>query len=195
MTNYKSDKIREVVHGSVDKPNLHEIKERTGAGNGFKNDIEAAEEVSSYDTNYTHKSSKIHEVVHENDRKLNLHEIKAKTGAGSGHKHTPTSCPKSESSINDVFVNTHKSHNIYNVVTSIEGKANLHKIKAQTGAGNGYKHPTPSSSNTSYEASCQNTQDSTHKSHRIHAVFHAHDRKLNLHEIKAKTGAGSGHKH
>lgn len=34
-----------------------------------------------------------------------------------------------------------------------------------------------------------------HKSEKIEEVVQQHDRKLNLHEIKAKTGAGSGHKH
>ena len=35
----------------------------------------------------------------------------------------------------------------------------------------------------------------SHKSHKIQQVIDEHDRNLNLHEIKAKTGAGSGHKH
>lgn len=33
-----------------------------------------------------------------------------------------------------------------------------------------------------------------HKSEKIHEVVLKHDRKLNLHEIKGKTGAGNGHK-
>ena len=34
-----------------------------------------------------------------------------------------------------------------------------------------------------------------HKSEKIEEVVYKYDGKLNLHEIKAKTGAGSGHKY
>ena len=34
-----------------------------------------------------------------------------------------------------------------------------------------------------------------HKSHKIQDVIDEHDGHLNLHQIKTKTGAGSGHKH
>lgn len=33
------------------------------------------------------------------------------------------------------------------------------------------------------------------KSHKIHEVINESNEDLNLHEIKAKTGAGSGYKH
>ena len=82
-----------------------------------------------------------------------------------------------------------KVKKIYDVVTKIEGRANLHKIKAQTGAGSGYKHAI--NTNTINE---DISEDNIHKSHVIHAIFHNNDRKLNLHEIKRKTGAGNGHK-
>lgn len=144
-----------------------------------------------------HKSEKIHQVVHENDRDLNLHEIKAKTGAGNGYKHHSNANSKLYS--NNTFINASKYDTIYNVVTDIEGKANLHKIKAQTGAGNGYNSNNNLKPDvnilTSNSASTQHHNDTTHKSHVIHAIFHAHDRKLNLHEIKRKTGAGSGHRY
>ncbi len=144
-----------------------------------------------------HKSEKIQEVVHENDRNLNLHEIKVKTGAGSGYKHPDDT--HEASPIKDTFVNTNKFHKIHQVVTNIEGKANLHKIKAQTGAGNGYitDEDLKDDVNTP-TCDCSNPQGhygDTHKSHKIYAVFHANDKRLNLHEIKQKTGAGSGYKH
>ena len=144
-----------------------------------------------------HKSEKIHQVVHENDRDLNLHEIKAKTGAGNGYKHHSNT--NSQSYTSNAFISDSKYDTIYKVVTDIEGKANLHKIKAQTGAGNGYAHNNSSKSDANITASentaTQHHSDATHKSHVIHAIFHANDRKLNLHEIKRKTGAGSGYKH
>ena len=77
---------------------------------------------------------------------------------------------------------------IYDVVTRIEDKANVHHTKAKTGAGNGYKDHSTQTNN-------ENAHQSTYKSHIIHAIFHNNDRKLNLHEIKTKTGAGSGYKH
>lgn len=142
-----------------------------------------------------HKSEKIHEVVLENDRNLNLHEIKAETGAGNGH--SSTSIP-SEVAKHNSFIPTSKFQKIHQMVTNIEGKVNLHKIKAQTGAGNGYiteqdlqddiNTPTCDSSNHKHHS------ESTSKIHKIHAVFHANDRKLNLHQIKQKTGAGNGYK-
>lgn len=145
-----------------------------------------------------HKSEKIHEVVHENDRQLNLHEIKAETGAGNGYKHHDDTITNKTSPAKDTFVGN-KFHKILQVVNNIEGKVNLHKIKEQTGAGNGYitdkdlkddvNTPTCDSTKPQYNSSA------THKSHRIHAIFHASDRKLNLHQIKQKTGAGSGYKH
>ena len=36
MKKYKSEKIKEVIHGTDEDLNLHEIKARTGAGNGYK---------------------------------------------------------------------------------------------------------------------------------------------------------------
>ena len=135
----------------------------------------------------THKSKKISEVINKSDEDLNLHEIKAKTGAGSGHKYTTIPSNDNVSKVQ------HKSHNIYDVVTKIEGKANIHKIKAQTGAGNGYKDHSKSAVNNSNNTT--SNESMTHKSHRIHALFHNSDRKFNLHEIKARTGAGNGYKH
>lgn len=90
MKKYKSEKIKEVIHRTDEDLNLHEIKARTGAGNGYKHhdydhDIELGEELGEFDK--THKSHKIKEVINQHDGNLNLHEIKAKTGAGSGHKH------------------------------------------------------------------------------------------------------------
>lgn len=36
MKKHKSEKIHEAIHGTKEDLNLHEIKERTGAGNGYK---------------------------------------------------------------------------------------------------------------------------------------------------------------
>ncbi|MCE9655525.1 hypothetical protein [Clostridium celatum] len=130
------------------------------------------------------KSEKISQVLNESNTDLNLHEIKAKTGAGNGFKHH-TSTSKSS-----LINNTNKSKKIYDIVTNIEGKINLHKIKSQTGAGNGFKDL----SSNNIKENISDSRAYAHKSHKIHAIFHASDRKLNLHEIKAKTGAGNGYK-
>ena len=196
MAKHRSEKINNVLNEHNGDLNLHEIKAKTGAGSGHKYSKEATESTPIIKTSDdSPKSEKIHEAVSETEGKVNLHKIKAQTGAGNGYSNTNE--PVKNPTINDALVNTNKFDKINKVVNNIEGKANLHKIKAQTGAGNGYvdsqdlntklNTPTCDSSNTSTA--------NTHKSHKIHAVFHAHDRKLNLHEIKAKTGAGSGHKH
>ena len=188
MKNYKSKKIFKIINNSNKYLNLHEIKNKTGAGNGYKSNIEASEELSSYNATI-HKSHKINEVINEHGTDLNLHEIKAKTGAGSGHKHVSTTLQETKSSSHNNYLTSHKSQKIYDVVTKIKGRANLHKIKAQTGAGSGYKHDI-NTNNINEHIS----EDNIHKSHVIHAIFHNNDRKLNLHEIKRKTGAGNGHK-
>ena len=86
MEKHKSEKIHQVIHGSSENLNLHEIKARTGAGNGYKSDIEVADELGDYN-DFTHKSHKIEQVIQKSNEDLNLHEIKARTGAGSGYKH------------------------------------------------------------------------------------------------------------
>lgn len=141
-----------------------------------------------------HKNEKIHKAIHENDRKINLHEIKAQTGAGNGYKDRKNI---NESSLaNEHFINTNKFHKIEQVVANIEGRVNLHKIKAKTGAGNGYtSHQNLEGDVNTSSNNAKYSDDAAHKSHRIHAIFHANDRKLNLHEIKKITGAGSGYKH
>ena len=186
MCTHKSKKISEVINKSDEDLNLHEIKAKTGAVNGLSSTNTTPSEMID-NNNPTHKSHKINEVFNEHGSDLNLHEIKAKTGAGSGHKYTTIPSNDNVSKVQ------HKSHNIYDVVTKIEGKANIHKIKAQTGAGNGYKDHSKSAVNNSNNTT--SNESMTHKSHRIHALFHNSDRKFNLHEIKARTGAGSGYKH
>ncbi|MBM6860120.1 hypothetical protein H9X78_06370 [Clostridium saudiense] len=198
MKKHKSEKIEEVVYKYDGKLNLHEIKAKTGAGSGHKYTKDTVDSNPIIDkSTATTKTEKIQEAVSNIEGKVNLHKIKAQTGAGNGYKHHNDTYEAS--SVNDTFVNTNKFHKIHQVVTNIEGKANLHKIKAQTGAGNGFISQkdlkddvnTPSSD---YYNSPHNSSN-THKSHRIHAVFHANDRRLNLHQIKQKTGAGSGYKH
>ena len=126
MCTHKSKKISEVINKSDEDLNLHEIKAKTGAGNGLSSTNTTPSEMID-NNNPTHKSHKINEVFNEHGSDLNLHEIKAKTGAGSGHKYTTIPSNDNVSKVQ------HKSHNIYDVVTKIEGKANIHKIKAQTG--------------------------------------------------------------
>ncbi|CUP05890.1 hypothetical protein [Clostridium disporicum] len=197
MKKHKSEKIHQVVHDNDRKLNLHEIKAETGAGNGFKSSGEQSK-VPIQDTyEASSKSEKIQEAMSNSEGKINLHTIKAQTGAGNGYNNTERASEISP--IKDTFVNTNKFHKIHHVVSNIEGKANLHKIKAQTGAGNGYITQEDLKDNIN-TPSCDSKNPepiygTTHKSNHIHAVIHANDRKLNLHQIKQKTGAGSGYKH
>ena len=138
-----------------------------------------------------HRSEKINNVLNEHNGDLNLHEIKAKTGAGSGHKYSKEATESTP--VIKTSDDSPKSEKIHEAVSETEGKVNLHKIKAQTGAGNGYKDHSKSAVNNSNNTT--SNESMTHKSHRIHALFHNSDRKFNLHEIKARTGAGSGYKH
>ena len=88
MKNYKSKKIFKIINNSNKYLNLHEIKNKTGAGNGYKNYIEVATSNNSYMTEtVVHKSHIINSVLLNSNKKLNLHEIKAQTGAGNGHKY------------------------------------------------------------------------------------------------------------
>lgn len=134
-----------------------------------------------------HKSAKITEVINKYGSTLNLHEIKAITGAGNGHNHTTISVD------NNVVSNSHKIEKIYGAITNIRGKVNLHKIKAQTGVGNGYNYFTII--NSSVNTNVDNASSSyNHKSHKISDILLNSNKKLNLHEIKAQTGAGSGYR-
>ena len=130
------------------------------------------------------KIEKIYEVIKENGRALNLHEIKAMTGVGNGYNYSNnTTCA--------VATTSNKSQKIYDVVTNISGKVNLHTIKAMTGAGNGY-----AAQNTIKSSDINNTYiaDSyNHKSHKINELLNNAGMKLNLHQIKAMTGAGNGY--
>ncbi len=132
------------------------------------------------------KIKKIYEVIKENGRTLNLHEIKAMTGIGNGYNHSDINTTAYTSTT------SHKNEKIYDEVTNINSKANLHKIKAQTGAGNGYKH-------NNLVNILNNINDNIaeayyHKSHKINEVLNNATKNLNLHQIKALTGAGSGYR-
>ena len=85
----------------------------------------------------------------------------------------------------------HKSYKINDVINNSED-LNLHQIKAKTGAGIGYSNTAKSKIATE---PTPNDKSYNSKIEKIHKVVNESDRKLNLHEIKAKTGAGSGHKH
>ena len=84
------------------------------------------------------KAKKINEVFNKYGSTLNLHEIKSITGAGNGYKHT--TIHSDNNIVNVVANNSNKFEKIYNAITNIKGKINLHQIKAQTGAGNGYRN-------------------------------------------------------
>lgn len=84
------------------------------------------------------KAKKINEVFNKYGSTLNLHEIKSITGAGNGYKHT--TIHSDNNIVNAVANNSNKFEKIYNAITNIKGKFNLHQIKAQTGAGNGYRN-------------------------------------------------------
>lgn len=133
------------------------------------------------------KSRKINEVINKYGYTLNLHEIKAKTGAGNGHRHTIVNVD------NDISNNSPKLEKLYEIITNTKGSVNLHKIKAQTGVGNGYKHIDKVNMSTTINNDTDKTY--THKSHKINDLIINTSKKLNLHEIKAQTGAGSGYKH
>ena len=142
MKNHKSHKIKEALHESGEDLNLHEIKARTGAGNGYKHhthdNVETEKKISG--SNVIHKSHKITDVINEHDGNLNLHEIKAKTGAGSGHKHHHHNDNTVTQKDQNVFNKTYKSDKIKDVIEEHDGDLNLHEIKAKTGAGSGHKH-------------------------------------------------------
>ena len=135
---HKSEKIHHYINRTNRKANLHEIKAETGAGNGFKNNIST----TPYDNSLSkeallHKSERIHHFISNTLHRVNLHHIKAETGAGNGFKdlnknsYPPSSNNRSDSSF--------KSEDIHDAVMNATKKTNLHHIKAQTGAGNGFK--------------------------------------------------------
>ena len=131
------------------------------------------------------KIKKIYEVINENGRTLNLHEIKAMTGVGNGYNNLGGNATP-------VVSTTHKDEKIYDAVTNIRGNLNLHEIKAKTGAGNGYKHSNIV--NIINNISDNIAETYKHKSHKINELINNADRSLNLHQIKALTGAGSGYR-
>ncbi len=63
----------------------------------------------------------------------------------------------------------HKSEKIEEVVQQHDRKLNLHEIKAQTGAGNGYKHPD----DTNEALPINDTFVNTNKFHKIHQVVNS----------------------
>ena len=129
------------------------------------------------------KINKIYEVMNGNRIGLNLHEIKAMTGIGNGHKNTTVSATP--------VVANNESEKVNEVVANAKRRVNLHKIKAQTGAGNGYK----SSNIVDLINNISNNivEVCSHKSDKISEVLN-NSRNLNLYQIKALTGAGSGYR-
>lgn len=131
------------------------------------------------------KIKKIYEVINKNGRGLNLHEIRTMTGVGNGYN-------SSVGNTTPVVTTTYKSERICDVVTNRRSNVNLHEIKAQTGVGNGYKHSNIV--NIINNISNNITETYNHKSHKINQLLNNADRSLNLHQIKALTGAGSGYR-
>lgn len=137
-----------------------------------------------------HKSKKINEVINKYGSTLNLHEIKAITGAGNGHKNT--NIPVDSNIANTEVINSNKIEKIYDAIANINGRVNLHKIKEQTGAGNGYNYFT--TINSSINTTNDVAQAHNHKSNKITDLLLNSNKKLNLHQIKSQTGAGSGYR-
>ena len=84
-----------------------------------------------------------------------------------------------------------KIEKIYEVIKTNGRALNLHEIKAMTGVGNGYAAQNTIKSsdiNNNYIAESYN-----HKSHKINELLNNAGMKLNLHQIKALTGAGNGY--
>ena len=129
------------------------------------------------------KMNKVYEVMNGNKRGLNLHEIKAITGIGNGYKDTTMNATP--------VVTINEGEKINRVATNKKRRVNLHKIKAQTGAGNGHK----SSNIVDLINNISNNivEVCSHKSHKINEVLN-NSRNLNLYQIKALTGAGSGYR-
>lgn len=86
------------------------------------------------------KFKKINEVINKYGHTLNLHEIKAKTGVGNGYKYIDEVTTSKTINSNIPKAYTHKSHKINDLILNTSKKLNLHEIKAQTGAGSGYKY-------------------------------------------------------
>ena len=150
-------------------------------------------------SNFKHKSEKIHNILNNTVRKVNLHHIKAVTGAGNGFKYHHGTESNSQSASSNTNVNSnigsHKSEKIHHYLSKARGKVNLHEIKNETGAGNGMKH-SHSIVASIPEYDLHLSKDALlHKSERIHHFISTTSGKVNLHHIKAQTGAGSGHKH
>ncbi|SCJ89539.1 Uncharacterised protein [uncultured Clostridium sp.] len=85
-----------------------------------------------------------------------------------------------------------KIKKIYEVINENGRGLNLHEIKAMTGVGNGYKHSNIV--NIINNISNNITETYNHKSHKINELLNNSGRSLNLHQIKALTGAGSGYR-
>lgn len=144
---------------------------------------------------FDHKSEKIHHFITKARGKINLHEIKAETGAGNGLKHNIPH-PNYRVILPNISEEAilHKSERITHFIEHTIGKVNLHHVKSQTGAGSGFKHHDDDTSSYSTNSN-SNPSDFNHKSERIHHAVSNTEGKVNLHHIKAQTGAGSGFKH
>ena len=103
-----------------------------------------------------------------------------------------------------------KIRKIYEVINENGRGLNLHEIKAMTGIGNGYNSTTIDTIPVTTTGAGNGHKHSnivdvinnisndiaeacSHKSHKINEVLN-NSRNLNLHEIKALTGAGSGYR-
>ena len=135
----KSRKINEVINKYGYTLNLHEIKAKTGAGNGHRHTVMS---VNNNDTisNNSPKLEKLYAIIINTKGRVNLHKIKAQTGVGNGYKHIDEVNTFTTINNDTTKTYTHKSHKINDLILNTTKKLNLHEIKAQTGAGSGYKH-------------------------------------------------------
>lgn len=134
MDTHKSKKISEVMHKSDENLNLHQIKAKTGAGNGYKSTTIASNDNVSGNQ---HKGHNIYDVVTKIEGKANIHKVKA---AGNSYKYYSKNAVNNTNTTPSTDTFVHKSHRIHALFHNSDRKLNLHEIKARTGAGNGYKH-------------------------------------------------------
>ena len=135
----KSRKINEVINKYGYTLNLHEIKAKTGAGNGHRHTVMSVNNNDNISNN-SPKLEKLYDIIINTKGRVNLHKIKAQTGVGNGYKHIDEVNTFTTINNDTTKTYTHKSHKINDLILNTTKKLNLHEIKAQTGAGSGYKH-------------------------------------------------------
>lgn len=134
----KMRKINEVINNYGYTLNLHEIKAKTGVGNGYRHATMNAN--NNNISSSSQKLDKIYDIITNTKGRVNLHKIKAQTGIGNGHKYINQVNTSTAINTDTAKSYAHKSHKINDLILNATKKLNLHEIKAQTGAGSGYKY-------------------------------------------------------